>query len=278
MTTSPALSIHDLQLSANQDGQDRILVDGINISLAAGETLAIVGESGAGKSLTARAVIGLLPPSIRASRGEIRIGGISTLDASEATLGQIRGSTVSYVPQDPLRALNPVRRIDSLFDELLIRHSIFKSKDRRQHAVRCLERVGLTAQTLHCYAHELSGGMRQRVLIAMAISGNPLLIVADEPTTALDTTVQAEIIDLLHELTMGSTALLLITHDLAVAANLCRRAIVMRSGKIIEQGLCDQLLHNPNDDYTRQLIADSLIDTRAIPNSSNVISQNRQGQ
>lgn len=270
------LSIHNLQLRSTQSGHDRILVDGVNLSLEPGGTLAIVGESGAGKSLTARATIGLLPPSVGAVCGEIRVGGMSILKASDAKLCQMRGSTVSYVPQDPLRALNPVRRIDSLFDELLTRHSISRAKDRHQHALRCLNRVGLTGETLHRYAHELSGGMRQRVLIAMAISGNPLLIVADEPTTALDTTVQAEIIDLLHDLTSGSTALLLITHDLAVAANLCRRVVVMRKGKIIEQGACDELLRNPMTDYTRQLIADSLIDTLApSADSSNVILQDR---
>jgi len=271
-----ALAIRNLQLRSHQSGQDRILVDGVNLSLEPGDTLAIVGESGAGKSLTARATIGLLPPSVRVACGEIRIGDMSILNASDAALSQMRGSTVSYIPQDPLRALNPVRRIDSLFDELLTRHSISKAKDRQQHALRCLDRVGLSAETLRRYAHELSGGMRQRVLIAMAIAGNPLLIIADEPTTALDTTVQAEIIDLLHDLTMGSTALLLITHDLAVAANLCRQAVVMRSGKTIEEGLCDELLRNPTTDYTRQLIVDSLIDT-LVPsaNSSNMVPQYR---
>jgi ABC-type glutathione transport system ATPase component len=133
-------------------------------------------------------------------------------------------------------------------------------RDRREHTVRCLERVGLSAEVRRRFAHELSGGMRQRALIAMAISVDPLLIIADEPTTALDATVQAEILDLLRDLTHGSTALLLITHDLAVAANLCRRVIVMRHGKMIEQGDFAQILKSPRADYTRQLISSSLLE------------------
>jgi ABC-type glutathione transport system ATPase component len=259
-TASRALEIRDLQLSCTENEQERTLVDGVDLTLERGETLALVGESGAGKSLTARAVIGLLPSAIRASRGQILIGETSVLDADEDQLRRLRGSAVSYIPQDPLRALNPVRRVGDLFDELLARHGFGKSKDRRDRAERCLERVGLSADVRHRFAHELSGGMRQRALIAMAIAVDPLLIIADEPTTALDATVQAEILDLLRDLTDGSTALLLITHDLAVAANLCRRLIVMRQGKMVEHGSFAQKLKEPSADYTRQLISSSLLE------------------
>lgn len=259
-TSSRALSICDLNLVSAENARERTLVDGVDLTLERGDTLAIVGESGAGKSLTARAVLGLLPPAIRASRGQILIGETSVLDADDDELRRLRGSTVSYIPQDPLRALNPVRRVGDLFDELLSRHGFGKKKERRDRAIRCLERVGLSAEVRYRFAHELSGGMRQRALIAMAISVEPLLIIADEPTTALDATVQAEILDLLRDLTHGSTALLLITHDLAVAANLCRRLIVMRQGKMIEQGDFAQILKSPKADYTRQLISSSLLE------------------
>lgn len=259
-TRTTALEIRDLQLRHTAEDSDRVLVDGVDLTLERGDTLAIVGESGAGKSLTARAVIGILPPAIRVSRGRIAIGEISALEADSRTLRQLRGSTVSYIPQDPLRALNPVRRIGDLFNELLTRHGTTSMRERQDRIARCLQRVGLAAEVQRRFAHELSGGMRQRALIAMAIAVDPLLIIADEPTTALDTTVQAEILDLLRELTDGSTALLLITHDLAVAANLCQRLIVMREGKIVEQGAFDQLLSTPSNEYTRRLIANSLLE------------------
>ncbi|MEN9526727.1 MAG: hypothetical protein RLY56_678 [Pseudomonadota bacterium] len=259
-THTMALEIRDLQLRHTTENSDRVLVDGVDLTLERGDTLAIVGESGAGKSLTARAVIGLLPPAIRVSRGRIAIGETSTLEADARTLRQLRGSAVSYIPQDPLRALNPVRRIGDLFNELLSRHGVTSAQNRRDRAARCLQRVGLSPEVGRRFAHELSGGMRQRVLIAMAIAVDPLLIIADEPTTALDATVQAEILDLLRDLTDGSTALLLITHDLAVAANLCRRILVMRHGKVVEQGAFDQILTAPTADYTRQLILSSLLE------------------
>ena len=259
-TAARALEIRSLQISCTENARERTLVDGVSLTLERGDTLAIVGESGAGKSLTARAVIGLLPPAIRTSGGQILIGETSVLDATADELRRLRGSTVSYIPQDPLRALNPVRQVGDLFDEVLSRHGFGKMRDRREHTVRCLERVGLSAEVRRRFAHELSGGMRQRALIAMAISVDPLLIIADEPTTALDATVQAEILDLLRDLTHGSTALLLITHDLAVAANLCRRVIVMRHGKMIEQGDFAQILKSPRADYTRQLISNSLLE------------------
>lgn len=259
-TGSMALAIRDLQLRCIERDTDRLLVDGIDLTLERGDTLAIVGESGAGKSLTARAVIGLLPPAIRATQGRILLGETSVLDADTHTLRKLRGSAVSYIPQDPLRALNPVRRIADLFDELLSRHGSATARVRRERAAQCLQRVGLSAAVGRRFPHELSGGMRQRALIAMAISVDPLLIIADEPTTALDATVQAEILDLLRDLADESMALLLITHDLAVAANLCRRLIVMRQGKIVEQGTFERILQTPTEDYTRQLISSSLLE------------------
>jgi len=259
-TAAQALEIRDLRLTTIENERERTLVDGVGLTLERGDTLALVGESGAGKSLTARAVIGLLPPGIQVSQGQICIGDTAVVDADTEALRRLRGSKVSYIPQDPLRALNPVRQIGDLFEEVLLRHGFDKSRERREHTARCLERVGLSAQVQRRFAHELSGGMRQRALIAMAISVEPLLIIADEPTTALDATVQAEILDLLCDLTHGSTALLLITHDLAVAANLCRRLIVMRHGKMIEQGNFAQILKSPSDDYAKQLISSSLLE------------------
>ncbi|MFZ9871675.1 MAG: ABC transporter ATP-binding protein, partial [Steroidobacteraceae bacterium] len=259
-TRTRALEICDLQLSHTAENSDRVLVDGVDLTLERGDTLAIVGESGAGKSLTARAVIGLLPPAIRVSRGRIAIGETSIIEADARSLRQLRGSAVSYIPQDPLRALNPVRRIGDLFNELLSRHGVTSARERRDRIARSLRRVALSTEVGRRFAHELSGGMRQRAFIAMAIAVDPLLIIADEPTTALDATVQAEILDLLRDLTDGSTALLLITHDLAVAANLCRRILVMRQGKIVEQGVFDQILTSPTADYTRQLILSSLLE------------------
>ena len=229
----------------------------VSLHIERGETLALVGESGSGKSATALSILQLLPGSARHPSGSIRVDGIETIAADEATLRQIRGAKVSMIFQEPMTSLNPLHTIEKQVAEILWVHQGLKRRELRGRVIELLELVGLRdAETrLQAYPHELSGGERQRVMIAMAVANEPDLLIADEPTTALDVTIQAQILALLTDLQERlGMALLLITHDLSIVRKLARRVCIMRAGTIVEEGTSERIFANPREAYTRQLL------------------------
>jgi peptide/nickel transport system ATP-binding protein len=234
----------------------QILVHGVTLELAPGRITALVGESGSGKSLTALAVAGLLPPGMAAS-GEVLLQGENLLTLPERALCQIRGQRIGMIFQEPMTALNPLMSIGEQVAEVLRQHRGLERKAALAEARARLDRVGLPAPRfpLELYPHQLSGGQRQRVAIAMAIALRPDLLIADEPTTALDVTTQARILDLLRDLVRDEgMALLMITHDLAVVQGLADEVAVMKRGSIVEQGPVAQVFARPAQTYTRELI------------------------
>ncbi|WP_288898279.1 ABC transporter ATP-binding protein [uncultured Delftia sp.] len=260
-TTAPVLEVQDLAVAyRDAAGQAQRVVHGVSFSVAQGEVVALVGESGSGKTTTAQAVIGLLADNGHREHGSIRLQGTEVSEWPAARWNAIRGRVVSLVPQDPTMSLNPVRTVGDQVGEILRIHGL---RDRTAVEARVLEllaRVGLSQPALRArqYPHELSGGMRQRVLIAIAIALRPALIIADEPTSALDVTVQRRILDLIDALRRETgTAVLLVTHDLGVAADRSHRLVVMQGGRIQEQGPTLELLRNPQSAYTRRLLADA---------------------
>ncbi len=256
--TENLLEIDDLSVVYRAPGGDIDAVRGVTLTVGRGETVAIVGESGSGKSTTVHAIIRLLPGAASIPAGAIRFEGRDLVTASPAALRAVRGSRIGFVPQDPTVSLNPVTRIGVQVGEALRVHGLADRRTAAARAVEALERAGLPDAAVRArqYPHELSGGMRQRVLIAMAIIGDPPLIIADEPTSALDVTVQRQILDHLDALRRErGTSVLLITHDLGVAADRADRIVVMSQGRIVEQGTPEEVLFTPRHPYTRQLIA-----------------------
>ena len=232
-------------------------VDGIDIHVDKGETLCIVGESGCGKSLTSLAVMDLLPKKATRRLERLDLAGASILDYSEQQMSDIRGSKMGMIFQEPMTSLNPAFTIGNQMVETLQRHRNMNRVAARDLAKRMLEKVGITAadQRLNQYPHQLSGGLRQRVMIAMTLLCEPELIIADEPTTALDVTIQAQILLLLQELQSEfDMGLILITHDLGVVARIATRVAVMYAGQIVEQGTVKQIFDNPMHPYTRGLM------------------------
>jgi len=232
-------------------------VQDLSFEIEAGESVGIVGESGAGKSQTALAIMGLLPGNALI-QGSITLAGNEIVGASRATLQKVRARNISMIFQDPATALNPYVKVGHQLKVILLEHGLVARKDAKQKCIELLERVELPdpQRQYHAYPHQLSGGMRQRVLIAAALVGEPDLIVADEPTTALDVTVQAQILNLLTELRHKSnTALLMITHDLALISQNCERVLVMDHGKLVEEGRCDAVFSKPAHPHTARLLA-----------------------
>ncbi len=235
------------------------VVRGVTFSVDAGETVAVVGESGSGKTMTALAVMGLIDPPGAITDGDIHFAGRSLVGLPESQYRQLRGRDLAMVFQDPMTALNPVQRVGAQVAEAIAVHDGARSqRAARRHVVTLFERVGLTpaAKLARAYPHELSGGMRQRVMLAMALANRPQVLIADEPTTALDVTTQAQILELLVELQqeMG-LALVLVTHDLGVVAGIADRVVVMYAGRVVEEGAVDQLFATSGHPYTRGLLA-----------------------
>ena len=234
-----------------------VAVDDVSLSLDAGEVLGVVGESGAGKSVTGAAIIGLIEPPGRIAGGEIRFAGQRIDCLPDDAKRRIRGREIGSVFQDPLTSLNPLFTVGQQLVETILAHSDRSAADARRHALRLLEDVGIPApaQRIDAYPHEFSGGMRQRVVIALAICATPRLIIADEPTTALDVSIQSQIIALLKRLCREhGTAIMLITHDMGVIAETADRVAVMYAGRIVEVGRVRQILRSPNHPYTRGLM------------------------
>ncbi|MGE8110993.1 dipeptide ABC transporter ATP-binding protein [Pseudomonas sp. NPDC086566] len=257
MSQSPLIEVRDLSISYAFAGQRTQAVSQLSFSLAQGETLAIVGESGSGKSTLANALLGLLPGNAHIDQGQLWVDGVDVAQADERTRRQLRGRTVALVPQDPMVSLNPTLRIGRQIAEalLLARGRRYPEVDREVLAL--LAQVGLDEPALRArqYPHELSGGMRQRVLIAIALAGEPRLIIADEPTSALDVTVQRRILDHLQQLVAErGISLLIITHDLGMACDRADRLLVMKQGKLIEHASPRQILWGAQHPYTRDLL------------------------
>ena len=255
---SALLSVENLEIRT----ADRVLVSGVSFSLAAGERIGLIGESGSGKSLTALAVLGLLPPAMRAS-GSILLDGRQVIGARDRDLVPLRGSSIAAVFQEPMTALDPLMRIGDQVGEAVRRRALRDGEKLPKGEVRArtaelLERVALPEpqRIARAFPHGISGGQRQRAAIAMALACRPKLLVADEPTTALDVTTQAEILKLLHALVRDEgMGLLFISHDLPVVATIAERALVMRQGELIEQGPVAALFNRPAHAYTQGLVA-----------------------
>ncbi len=235
------------------------VLDGIGFSLSKGEVLGIVGESGCGKSMTALSIMGLVPsPPGRIAGGAIRFNGENLVQATDARMRKIRGNRISMIFQEPMTSLNPVFSVGDQIAETIILHQQLSKKDALERAVELLRAVHIPApeRRVSEYPHQLSGGMRQRVMIAIALACEPEVLIADEPTTALDVTVQAQVFQLLLELQQQrDTAIILITHDMGAIAEMANRVAVMYAGRIIETASVDEILTNPKHPYTRGLIS-----------------------
>jgi peptide/nickel transport system ATP-binding protein len=245
------LTVSDLSLRFA--GAAAPVVDGVSFSVRRGETLAIVGESGCGKSLTALALMGLLPPAAQVLGGQVRFEGQDLLALGEAQRSQLRGDRMAMIFQEPMTALNPAFTVGDQIAEAVRRHRRVPRAAAWLRAQQMLQQVGIAdaPQRLAAYPHQLSGGMRQRVMIAMALANDPQLLIADEPTTALDVTIQAQILALVAQLQRHSgTAMVLITHDLGVVAEVADRAAVMYAGRIVETGPVEALFEDPQHPYT----------------------------
>ena len=258
-SNSALLSVEDLSVDFTQDGEKNRAVDRISFGLDKGETLAIVGESGSGKSVSALSILKLLPyPAASHPSGRIMFDGIDLLSADNKTLRSVRGNRISMIFQEPMSSLNPLHTVEQQIGEVLSIHHGMSDKQVRERVLELLNDVGIREpeKRLKSYPHQLSGGQRQRVMIAMALANEPEILIADEPTTALDVTVQAQILQLLKELQKShGMALLFITHDLGIVEKLADRVCVMTEGKIVEEGETRDIFDNPQHDYTRHLLS-----------------------
>lgn len=254
---TPLLDIDALTVSVSQDGIDTPLVRDVSFSVAAGETLALVGESGSGKSVTALATMGLLAKALRITGGTITFDGQDLAALDDEAMRNVRGRDIAMVFQEPMTSLNPVRSIGAQIIESIVENLGLTRAQARIRAAELLHDVGMAdpERRLRQYPHHFSGGMRQRVMIAIALAANPKLIVADEPTTALDVTIQAQILDLMARLCRDNgTALILITHNLGIVARYAQRVNVMYGGRIVETGAARDLYRAPRHPYTEGLL------------------------
>ena len=257
MSETPLLRVDDLRVRFWTSRGIVHAVNGISFDVRAGETLGLVGESGCGKSVTALAAMGILPRAARIPSGSIKLDGRELIGLSERSWRRVRGKEIAMIFQDPMTSLNPVLTVGAQLRESLEEHLDLDRKSATRRAAELLEQVGIPGakDRLKNYPHQFSGGMRQRVMIAMALACEPKLLIADEPTTALDVTIQAQILDLLRELVVErGTALVLITHDLGVVAGTCERVQVMYAGTLVETGTADELFATPRHPYTLGLL------------------------
>lgn len=254
----PLIDIRDLHTQFFTDDGLARAVDGVSYSLQRGETVGVVGESGCGKSVTALSVLRLIPnPPGRIVGGEILFEGNNLLELSPAEMRRIRGNDISMIFQEPMTSLNPVFTIGNQIAEAVRLHQGLSKKEAINKAIEMLALVGIPVpeRRVHEYPHQLSGGMRQRAMIAMALSCNPKVLIADEPTTALDVTIEAQILDLMRNLQSElGTAIIMITHDLGVVAEMARKVVVMYAGKIVEQAPVEDIFAEPNHPYTQGLL------------------------
>src|SRR5919204_4465900 len=253
------LEARDLSVAFRQAGRETLCVDRVSFDIAKGETLALVGESGSGKSVTALSIMKLLPyPAAHHPSGSIRFKGQELLGLADARIRHVRGNDITIIFQEPMTSLNPLHTIEKQIGEILLLHQGLTGEAARARTIELLDQVGIPdpQMRLKSYPHQLSGGQRQRVMIAMALANEPDLLIADEPTTALDVTVQAQILNLLKELQrrLGMT-MLFITHDLGIVRKLADTVCVMNKGKIVEQGPVEQVFTAPKHPYTRALLA-----------------------
>ena len=270
------LEVKDLHVSFQTYGGDVQAVRGVNFNLYKGETLAIVGESGSGKSVTAQTLMKLIPmPPGKITGGQILFDGTDIVSKTEKEMEKIRGKEISMIFQDPMTSLNPTMRVGKQIMEVLIKHQNMSKSEAKERAQELLKLVGIPMpeKRVNQYPHEFSGGMRQRAMIAIALAARPKLLIADEPTTALDVTIQAQILELMKELQAKmDTSIIFITHDLGVVANIADRVAVMYAGQIVETGTVDEIFYDPRHPYTWGLLAsmpslenDEEVELHAIP-------------
>ncbi|MEA2324470.1 MAG: peptide/nickel transport system ATP-binding protein [Solirubrobacteraceae bacterium] len=269
----PLLAVRDVSVRFDTDDGALHAVDGVSFDVARGEVLAIVGESGCGKSVTTMSLLGLLPDTATVC-GEAHFGGVQLIGAPAAALRRIRGREISFVFQDPMTSLNPVFTVGRQIGEVLRRHLGMSRADTRSRTVELLGLVGIPSpeRRVDEYPHQLSGGMRQRVMIAMAIACEPKVLIADEPTTALDVTIQAAVLDVLRELRERlGMAIVLITHDLGVVADVADRVIIMYAGQKVEEAPVEELFAHPQHPYTIGLLG-------AVPHAPAAAAGNGRGR
>jgi peptide/nickel transport system ATP-binding protein/oligopeptide transport system ATP-binding protein len=257
MTNPPILEVRDLAVAFATDDGIVQAVDGVSFDLHAGEVLAVVGESGCGKSVTAMTLLGLTRSSNARFSGTARYGDTELISAPDEQMRRVRGAEIAMVFQDAMAALNPVQRIGHQIGEQIQAHEDVSDAVARDRSIALLERVGIprARERIDAYPHEFSGGMRQRVMIALALSCDPKILIADEPTTALDVTIQAQILERFRELReQTNAALIIVTHDLGVVADIADRVAVMYAGRIVEQGTLDEIFYDPRHPYTWGLL------------------------
>ena len=252
-----ALAVEGLTCHFKLRGEDRTAISNVSFTVRLGEFVGIVGETGSGKSVTLRSILRLLPPNARIVSGSVRLGDRDLLTASPREFRQIRGSRIGFIPQQPQSALNPILRLDRQFRNVLRAHAKVRSDEARDRAIEALRRVQIhnPERVLASFAHEISGGMAQRVVLAIVLQMEPTLLLADEPTTALDVTVQREVLDLISSLyRKANRSVVLVTHDLGVVAQYCDTMVVLRGGTVVESGPVAEVFANPTAPYTRLLL------------------------
>ena len=252
MENKNLLQIDDLHIHYMSEGREIKAVNGVSLTVNAGETIGLVGETGAGKTTTALAIMKLVQkPTGRYVGGKVLFNGENLLEASENRMHHIRGNDISMIFQDPMTSLNPVFTVGDQIAEVIDLHEKVGAKEALRRAGDVLEMVGIPRERADEYPHQFSGGMKQRVCIAMALAANPQLLIADEPTTALDVTIQAQVLDLMGKLKQElNTAMILITHDLGIVSEVCDKVAIMYAGRIIEFGTLEDIYHNPTHPYT----------------------------
>jgi peptide/nickel transport system ATP-binding protein len=254
----PLLKVENLAVEFGPKTNPIRAVDGVSFEIEAGGAVGIVGESGSGKSMTSLSILRLIPePPGRIVQGRVEFNGVNLLELPRARMPDIRGRDIAMIFQEPMSSLNPLMTIGDQIGEAVMLHSPLDREARRRRVIEMLNLVGIpdAAGRIHAYPHQFSGGMRQRVMIAMALACNPKLLIADEPTTALDVTIQAQVLELMKKVRSATnTAILLISHDLGVIADICDRVIVMYAGRVVEDGDVRSIFHRPSHPYTRGLL------------------------